>query len=369
MKKNFLFILLITTLTVTGCSGISQNSETDTDNITAVSANPSFEITSDIAEKATEEDTEKLNSDSITIREEYQLYYDKYYELIKNYSDINQPEAILLKMNNIFNEKYKEYDQTVAYEADDLTQTMYNNFITPDEKVLKYDPLALAFYNNHTNLKANPILTAEKADEKLIGKFSSTEYMPFSYNIKPVEINKDFSVPSKALAEIVEEYFDISNTIVGYSPDEELYYTYIINANGKENSFTITTLFLDIDKKTHEIKRTGIETYVRTHSEINTYFNKNTTPYAMETCVTDCLNTSYLASPYNPNNPIGSISEDIIAQEHKDLSDIMGTLMQSNTSFSQTNSVKFKLVDDFPSSMNTCPHFHSAHYVSWFTKN
>lgn len=365
MKKGLLlFVLTAFVLAATGCSETIQNSETDTDNIAVVSESPSFEITSDVVE----EPTESRNGDSISIKEEYQQYYEKYYGLFKNFTDIEQPEAILLKMNNLFNERYKEYERTVAYESADLAETMYSNFITPDEAVLNYDPFTLTFYNNQKKLKANPILTAEKADEKLVGKYTSTEYMPFTYNIKPVEINKDFSgLPSRALSEVIAEYFGISNVISGYSPDEKLYYSYIINADGKEHNFTITTIFLDADMETGEINRVGVETYVRTHSELNTCVNQNTTPSAMHTCVTDCLNTPYMSSPYNSNDPEGSISERIIVAEHKDFCDIAASLM--NNGFSQTNSVKFKLVDDFPSAMNTCLHFHSAHYVSWFTKN
>lgn len=142
---------------------------------------------------------------------------------------------------------------------------------------------------------------------------------------------------------------------------------YVVNSDGKEHSFTITTVYLDADTETGEVNRIGVETYVRTHSEINTCFNKNTIPSAMHTCVIDCLNTPYMSAPYSRNDPVGSISERIIATEHKDFCDIAGSLM--NDDFSQVNSVKFKLVDDFPSAMNACPHFHSAHYISWFTKN
>lgn len=175
-KRLLLFVFLMSVLTTAGCSGTSRNPETDTDNINVVSESTPFE---------NNPDTGNQNGDSISVREEYQPFYQKYYGLFKNYSDVSQPEEILLKMNEVFNNHYKCYDRVIAYESTNLTETMYSNFITPDEAVLNYDPFALSFYNNQTKLKVNPILMAEKADENSAKKYTTTEYMPFNYNIRP----------------------------------------------------------------------------------------------------------------------------------------------------------------------------------------
>lgn len=383
MKKKLLFVLLVAVLIVAGCAYKNRNSEPDSE------PNPN-NVVSENPPVVTEEETENVenvesvenvqnvgNTDSIIInsasgdialRQEYKYYYEQFYPLLKNYANISHPEALLMNMNEIYSKNYSNYCNAIAHETSDLENTAHSNYIQQNNEILKYDPFCAAFYSANPKLNINPILVAEMIDKNYTyGKRHSTEYLPFNYNFMPVNINKDFSVPQKAIAEIVGEYFGINaeNLIVAYSPEEKLFYTYIINSNGAENSFTISTLFFDVQNG--EVKRIGVETYVRTHSEINAYFNDNTVPSADNACLIDCLNTPYNSSPYAQNNLTEPISENFIAKEHKDFCDMAGSIMM-NSNFTQKHSVKFDFLDDFHNAMNCHDHFFANHYVSWFTK-
>ncbi|MDE5861542.1 MAG: hypothetical protein K2H28_05045 [Ruminococcus sp.] len=359
MKNKLLLMLLIAFLTVTGCTESQSFEVTDTENIAT-----DIQLTSS-------DTTDAINDGDIIIKcsdgketvlhEEDRQLYEQFYPLISKYSQMNYPGPIFINMACVYYKNFENYYNIIYSGNSTFQETSLSNYTNDVTGVRKYDPFCEAFYRSRSTMKTNPVQTAEMLDEQYGDtNHSETEFLTFKYNCIPVETNIDFSDPKKAISEIVEKYFEIpaDKVIVGYSPEESLYYTYVIDADGKENSFLICTLFFDVEN--NNLKRTGIETYVRTHSEINTRFVSS----AGNACITECLDTPYNQSQLQLKAYI--IPENTIVTEHRNLCDIAGSIMTKNGNFSQEHNVKFNFLDDSDAGHQ---HFFAVHYVSWFTKN